>query len=366
MPCVYLVMRRAVAIVLDETQRQNLEELKRSRTASVRLVERATIVLQAADGLEDQDIATAMGITRQKAGRWRKRYAKLGLAGIEKDAPRPGRKRRIDDPTRAMVVNKTLREKPEGQTHWSRSTMSKATGLSESTIGRIWSEHGLKPHLIETFKLSNDPAFVDKLKDIVGLYLNPPEHAIVLACDEKSQIQALDRTQPGLPLKKGRCGTMTHDYKRNGTTSLFAAMDVSDGTIIGECLPRHRHQEWLRFLKLIKAQVPENKEIHLICDNYATHKHPKVKAWEQRNPRFHFHFTPTGASWLNMVERFFRDLSEKAIRRGSFFNVDDLISAITEYINQHNENPKPFIWTATARDILAKVKRARRAQEKAS
>jgi transposase len=289
----------------------------------------------------------------------------LGLAGIEKDAPRKGRKRQIDDKKRAAVVNKTLHEKPEGQTHWSRSTMAKATGLSDSTIGRIWKEHGLKPHRVETFKLSNDPAFVEKLEDIVGLYLHPPEHAIVLSCDEKSQIQALDRTQPSLPLKPGRCGTMTHDYKRNGTTSLFAAMNISDGTIIGECLPRHRHQEWLRFLNIVKENMPAEKEIHLICDNYATHKHAKVKAWEKRNPRFHFHFTPTGASWLNMIERFFRDLSEKAIRRGSFFNVDDLIGAIQEYINAHNDDPKPFIWTASANDILAKVKRARLAQEKA-
>jgi transposase len=346
-------------------QRQQLEELKRGRRVSVRLAERAAIVLYAADGLEDREIGHLMGMTRQKAGRWRKRFAQLGLAGIEKDAPRPGRKRRIDDQQRAAVVNKTLREKPEGQTHWSRATMADATGLSDSTVGRIWREHGLKPHLIETFKFSKDPRFVEKLEDIVGLYLSPPEHAIVLACDEKSQIQALDRTQPGLPLKKGRCGTMTHDYKRHGTTSLFAAMNISDGTIIGECLPQHRHQEWLRFLKLIKSQVPGDKEIHLICDNYATHKHAKVQAWAEKNPRFHFHFTPTGASWLNMVERFFRDLSEKAIRRGSFFNVDDLIGAISEYINQHNEKPKPFIWTASAKDILAKVKRARKAQQKA-
>jgi transposase len=357
-------MRRAIAIVLDDARRQELEQLSRSRTASVRLVERARIVLLAADGLEDKQIGEKMGIPRQKAGRWRKRYAKLGLPGIEKDATRCGRKRRIDDKARAAIVNKTIREKPEGQTHWSRSTMAKAAGISDSTVGRIWREHGLKPHLVETFKLSNDPAFVDKLEDIVGLYLHPPEHAIVLSCDEKSQIQALDRTQPSLPLKPGRCGTMTHDYKRHGTTSLFAAMNVSDGTIIGECLPRHRHQEWLRFLNLIKQEVPQDKEIHLICDNYATHKHSKVQVWEKRNPRFHFHFTPTGASWLNMIERFFRDLSEKAIRRGSFFNVDDLIGAIQEYINIHNDDPKPFIWTKSAKDILAKVKRARRAQEK--
>jgi transposase len=242
--------------------------------------------------------------------------------------------------------------------------MAAATGYSESTIGRIWREHGLKPHQVKTFKLSNDPRFVEKLNDIVGLYLNPPEHAIVLSCDEKSQIQALDRTQPGLPMKKGRCGTITHDYKRNGTTSLFAAMNVLDGTIISQCHPRHRHQEWLRFLRLIKSEVPGGKDVHLICDNYATHKHSKVQAWAKRNPRFHFHFTPTGASWLNMVERFFRDLSEKALKRGSFYNVADLTGAITEYINQHNEKPAPYIWTAKATDILAKVKRARRALNK--
>jgi transposase len=314
--------------------------------------------------MENQRIGEALGISRQKAGRWRDRYAGHGLAGIEKDAPRPGRKRRIGDKQRAAVARKTLDEKPEGQTHWSRSTMAAAAGLSDSTVGRIWREHGLKPHRVEAFKLSNDPRFVEKLTDVVGLYLSPPEHAVVLSCDEKSQIQALDRTQPGLPLKPGRCGTMTHDYKRNGTTSLFAAMNVLDGSIISQCHPRHRHQEWLKFLKLIKSQVPPDREIHLICDNYATHKHPKVQAWAAKHARFHFHFTPTGASWLNMVERFFRDLSEKALKRGSFYNVDDLIGAIDEYINQHNASPKPFIWTASATDILAKVRRARAAFNK--
>jgi transposase len=357
-------MRRATIIVLDPAERQRLESLKRGRRVSVRLAERAGIVLHAAEGLENQQIGQIMGISRQKVGRWRDRYAALGLAGIEKDAPRPGRKRRIDDRQRAAIVAKTLKEKPQGHTHWSRSTMAAATGLSESTIGRIWREHGIKPHLVETFKLSNDPQFVEKLNDIVGLYLNPPEHAIVLSCDEKSQIQALDRTQPSLPMKPGRGGTMTHDYKRNGTTSLFAAMNVLDGTIISQCQPRHRHQEWLKFLKLIKAQMPEGRPVHLICDNYATHKHPKVQAWAARNPRFTFHFTPTSASWLNMVERFFRDLSEKALKRGSFYNVDDLVGAINEYINRHNADPKPFIWTASASDILAKVKRARRVLNK--
>lgn len=301
-------MRKAIPIVLDKSQRLELEKLKRGRRVSVRLAERAAIVLHAADGLDNQQIGALMNVSRQKAGRWRQRFAERGIAGIEKDAPRPGRRRSIDAKQRDAVVRKTLHETPEGQTHWSRSTMAAATGLSESTIGRIWREHGLKPHLVNTFKLSNDPRFTEKLVDIIGLYTSPPEHAVVLSCDEKSQIQALDRTQPSLPLKRGRGGTMTHDYKRNGTTSLFAAMNVLDGTIISECHARHRHQEWLKFLKLIKSQVPDDKEVHLICDNYATHKHAKVRAWAERNPRFHFHFTPTSASWLNMIERFFRDL----------------------------------------------------------
>ena len=357
-------MRRAATITLSASEREHLERLKNGRRVTVRLAERAAIVLLAADDLENQEIAAAMGISRQKAGRWRSRYASRGLAGIEKDAPRPGRLPRISAAQRADVVRRTLHETPEGQTHWSRATMARETGLSESTIGRIWREHGLKPHRVTAFKLSTDPRFVEKLNDIVGLYLDPPDHAIVLSCDEKSQIQALDRTQPSLPIKKGRCGTMTHDYVRHGTTSLFAAMDVSNGTVISRCQRRHRHQEWVKFLNVIKASVPRDKEVHLICDNYATHKHEKVKAWAKRNPRFHFHFTPTSASWLNMVERFFRDLSERALKRGSFYDVNDLVGAITEYVNHHNENPKPFIWTAKASDILAKVKRARAALNK--
>ena len=357
-------MKRATTIVLSDSEREQLKRLRCGRRVSVRLAERSAIVLHAADGLENQQIAEVMGISRFKAGRWRDRYAACGLAGIEKDAPRPGRKRRIDEKRRAAVVRKTLDELPEGQTHWSRATMAAATGLSDSTIGRVWREHGLKPHLVETFKLSNDPRFVEKLRDVVGLYLSPPEHAIVLSCDEKSQIQALDRTQPSLPMKPGRAGTMTHDYKRGGTTSLFAALNVLDGTIISQHHKRHRHQEWIKFLNLIKAQTPGGVEVHLICDNYATHKHPKAQAWAKRNARFHFHFTPTSASWLNMVERFFRDLTDKALRRGSFYNVNDLIGAIDQYINAHNADPKPIIWTASANDILAKVKRARRAMDK--
>lgn len=352
-------MRRAVAIQLSESERQCLEQLRRGRRVPVRLAERAAIVLLAADGLENQDIAMQLGITRQKAGRWRGRYAEHGLAGIEKDAPRPGRKPRIDEPRRAAVVRKTLRETPPGQTHWSRTTMAAATGLSPSTIGRIWREHGLKPHRIETFKLSNDPHFVEKLKDIVGLYLSPPEHAIVLSCDEKSQIQALDRTQPGLPLKPGRCGTMTHDYKRNGTTTLFAALELAEGRLIGTCMARHRHQEWIKFLRPIDRETPAGLDLHLIVDHYATHKHPKVKTWLKRHPRFHLHFTPTSSSGLNLVERWFREITDKRIRRGVFTSVAELVAAIMDYIQQHNLNPQTFVWTAKAEDILAKVARAR-------
>ena len=242
--------------------------------------------------------------------------------------------------------------------------MAGATGLSDSTIGRIWRAHGIKPHLKKTFKISNDKQFAEKLEDVVGLYLNPPEHALVLSCDEKSQMQALDRTQPGLPLKKGRCGTMTHDYKRNGTTSLFAALNVMDGSVIGTCMEKHRHQEWIKFLNLIKRTVPQDKEIHIICDNYATHKHQKVKNWLKRNKRFHCHFTPTSASWLNMVERFFRDLSERRLKRGVFKSVAELTETVQAYIAHNNKNPNPFIWTAKATDILAKVKRGRRTLDK--
>ncbi len=317
------------------------------------------MILHAAQGLRNDEIGSLMGISRQKVGRWRERYARMGLKGIEKDAPRPGRFPKVSAADQAAIIAKTLEETPEGATHWSQRSMARATGLSAATIARIWKDFGIKPHLVETFKLSNDKQFVEKLESIVGLYLSPPEHALVLSCDEKSQIQALDRTQPGLPMKKGRGETMTHDYKRNGTTSLFAAMNVADGRIIGTCMKRHRHQEWLRFLKRIKQSVPEEKEIHLICDNYATHKHPKVKAWIKRNKRFHVHFTPTSASWLNMIERFFRDLTCNRLKRGVFCSVDELTTAIEEYIAIHNANPKPFIWTAKAQDILEKVKRGR-------
>jgi transposase len=352
-------MRRAVEIQLESTLREQLQTLSRSGRTALRLVERCRIVLLAAEGLENREIAQHLDITRQKAGRWSDRFAEHGLAGIEKDAPRSGRIPEISKRRKTAVVRKTLEEKPVNATHWSRASMATATGMSPSTVGRVWRIHGLKPHLLRTFKLSNDKQFTEKLQNIVGLYLNPPERALVLSCDEKSQMQALDRTQPGLPLKKGRGQTMTHDYKRNGTSSLFAALNVLDGSIIGSCKKKHRHQEWLQFLNLIKRNVPKDQEIHLICDNYATHKHAKVKDWFARNKRFHCHFTPTSASWLNMVERFFRDISEQCIRRGVFKSVKELNQSVSAYITQHNEDPKPFIWTAKATDILAKVKRAR-------
>ena len=354
-------MRVAPPIVLTEEQERILRQWARRRSLSARQVERARIVLLAAAGKQDLEIAAEIGISNQKAARWRKRFLKLGLAGLEKDAPRPGRTPIITSVTMQEVIRKTTQEKPTDATHWSTRTMAEAAGLSEKSVRRIWHKHGLKPHLFRTFKVSNDPAFAEKLEAIVGLYLNPPEHAIVLCADEKSQIQALDRTQPGLPIKKGRCGTMTHDYKRNGTATLFAALNTLDGTVISMCDDRHRHQEWVKFLRVIDEVTPSRKEIHLIADNYATHKHPKVQKWLARHRRFHIYFTPTSSSWLNMVERFFRDLTQNRLRRGIFRDVEELILAIGEYIDQHNDNPKPFVWTAKATDILEKLKRARKA-----
>jgi transposase len=357
-------MRLAPRIDLTEVQREQLEKLSRSRSQPQRLVERAQIILLAFEGKQNREIAEILGVTRRTVGRWRSRFAAQGMAGIEKDAPRPGRRRWLAEDLVEEVVRKTTQDKPDKATHWSTRSMAKAMGVSASTIRRIWHHHGLKPHLTRSFKLSNDPDFVAKLEDVIGLYLNPPEHALVLSVDEKSQIQALDRTQPGLPLKRGRCGTMTHDYKRHGTTTLFAALNTLDGTVIGTCMPKHRHQEWIRFLALLDRQTPKAKEIHLIADNYATHKHPKVREWLARHPRFHVHFTPTSASWLNMVERFFRDLTHNQLRRGSFDSVEELISAIEEYLAQHNADPAPFIWTKSARDILEKVTRARQSLHK--
>jgi len=352
-------MRVAPAVVLTGEQKQTLQQWARGRSLPARQVERARVILLAAEGKQDLEIAAEIGISNQKAARWRKRFLKKGLPGLERDAVRPGRTPSIPKTTVDRVVQLTTLGKPYNASHWSTRMMATEIGISEASVRRIWRAHGLKPHLIRTFKISKDPRFAERIQGVVALYLNPPEHALVLCCDEKSQIQALDRTQPGLPLKKGRGQTMTHDYKRNGTATLFAALNTLDGSVISICQERHRHQEWLTFLRLLDDATPDDKQLHLIVDNYATHKHPKVKRWLARHPRFHVHFTPTGASWLNMVERFFRDLTEHRLRRGVFRDVEELIMAIDEYVDRHNEDPKPFIWTAKASDILEKVKRAR-------
>lgn len=351
-------MRRAVPIELSAAERETLTAWARSRTAPVRLVTRARIVLAAAQGRQNQQIAAELGLARSTVASWRQRFAAQRLPGIEHERPGRGRKATKRRHWAKTIVKVTLETPPPNATHWSQRTLAAHLGISTSLVTRVWREHNLQPHRVKSFKLSRDPQFVEKLIDVVGLYLRPPEHALVLSVDEKSQIQALDRTQPSLPLKKGRCGTMTHDYKRNGTTTLFAALEVATGKLIGQCLPRHRHQEWLKFLKLIDAQTPADLELHLIADNYSTHKHPKVKRWLARHPRFHMHFVPTSSSWLNLVERWLRELTVKRIRRGSFRNVPALVKAIEDYIAGHNAAPRPLVWTADLADILPKLLRA--------
>lgn len=348
-------VRVAPAIELSQEEEVELIRLVHSKLSSVRLVERARIVLLAAQGLRNLQIAQELVIDRITAGRWRQRYIESGLAGIERDLPRGAPPVKVDV---AKLVELTTQSKPEAATHWSTRKMAAVLKVSPSTVMRHWQANGLKPHLVRGFKISRDPQFVEKLEDIVGLYMSPPEHALVLCCDEKSQVQALDRTQPGLPMKKGRAQTMTHDYKRHGTTTLFAAMNVLDGKVIGQCQQRHTHAEWLKFLRKIDRETPKGKTLHLIADNYATHKHPVVQEWLAKHPRFQMHFTPTSASWLNMVERFFRDITTERLRRGVFTSVAELEAAINEYVKHHNVKPKPFIWTKTARDILQKVIRA--------
>jgi transposase len=321
-------------------------------------------VLAAAEGKENKDIAADLKISRGAVARWRDRFAESGVAGLVKDAPRGGRPPKSRDDLVRTIIEMTTRQKPAHVTHWSTRTLAEALGTNRSLVNRVWRANGLKPHLSRTFKVSNDPRFAEKLIDVVGLYLDPPEHALVLCVDEKSQIQALDRTQKSLPLYPGRCKTMTHDYKRNGTTTLFAALDMLEGRLIGQCMPRHRHQEFIVFLKKIDAETPPDVDLHLIVDNYATHKHPKVKAWLSRHKRFHLHFIPTSSSWLNLVERWFRELTDKRIRRGVFRSVEQLIEAIRAYIDEHNDDPKPFVWTAKAEDILEKVRRARAVLDK--
>jgi len=352
-------MRIAPAIQLTESERRQVEQWARGRRTPARLVLRAKIAWLAAAGHDNHQIAAALDTSRQTVGLWRQRFATQRLPGLVQDAPRGGRPPKARQALTARILETTTHTKPPAATHWSTRTLARHLRTNPTFVHRVWTAHGLQPHRVRAFKLSRDPHFQDKLEDVVGLYLHPPEHAVVLSVDEKSQIQALDRTQPGLPLKKGRCGTMTHDDKRHGTTTLFAALNVAEGSIISTCLPRHRHQEWLRFLRLIARQVPQGKALHLIADNYATHKHPKVQRWLKRHPHVHMHFIPTSSSWLNLVERVFGDLTAKQLRRGVFRSVPELIAAIDAYITHRNAHPKPFVWTKTAQEILAKVHRAK-------
>jgi transposase len=357
-------MRVAQPIELTESEIKTLSSWSRGRRTPARSMKRAKIVLMAAQGEQNKTIAEHLGIDPRQVSRWRQRFVQKRLAGIEKDLPRGGRKATKRDQMAAVIIERTTQAKPSHATHWSVRTLAHTLGIDKSMVQRVWHASGLKPHLAKTFKVSRDKKFVEKVIDVVGLYLNPPEHALVLCADEKTSVQALDRTQPGLPLVKGRLGTMTHDYKRNGTTTLFAALEMTEGSIIGTCMDHHRHQEWIKFLKLIDHQTPPELDLHLIVDNYSTHKHPKVKAWLKRHLRFHLHFVPTSSSWLNMVERWFRDLTDKQIRRGVFKSVADLIAAIQAYIQRHNQNPKPFVWTAKAEDIIAKYRRAKAVLDK--
>jgi transposase len=352
-------MRVAQAVALTNEQQVTLERWSHGRSTPVRVMERATMLLLAAQGMRNDEIAETVGIDSHTVARWRGRFLQAGLAGLEKDAPRSGRKPTLRNRLARQIVNRTTQDLPKNATHWSVRTLAEVLGVSPSMVYRVWEANRLKPHLTRTFKLSNDPRFVEKVQDVVGLYLNPPENALVLSVDEKSQIQALDRTQPSLPLFPGRCGTVTHDYKRHGTTTLFAAIEMVQSKVIGTCMPRHRHQEWIKFLSLIDRETLPELDLHLIVDNYSTHKHLKVKRWLKRHPRFHVHFTPTSSSWLNLIERWFRDLTDKRIRRGAFQSVPQLIQAIMDYIAGHNVNPKSFVWTAKVSDILAKVSRAK-------
>ena len=350
-------------IWLSPADRATLEGWVLGRNTPQKLVWRARIVLLSAEHVGVMTIVRSVGKSKVTVGRWQERYLAAGIAGLRRDATRPGRKPPLSAETIERVVHKTLHEKPAAGTHWSIRKMARAVDLSYTSVQRIWAAHELKPHLVKTFKLSNDKRFVEKVHDVVGLYLDPPDKALVLSVDEKSQIQALDRTQPGLPMKKGRAGTMTHDYKRHGTTTLFAALDVKSGLVIGECQPRHRAREFIRFLKRIDRCVKKYLDVHLVLDNYGTHKTPEVKAWLAKHARFKLHFTPTSASWLNLVERFFAEITTKRIRRGTFMSVTDLKEAIHDYLDRHNSNPKPFVWTKTADAILIKERRALEALE---
>jgi len=349
----------ARAVVLSEGDREQLQNWIRAQFTPQQVVLRSRILLMAAEGKQDLEIASELAINRHTSSLWRKRFLGDGLDGIWDTKPGRGRKPSYDQDKVAAMIDATLQTKPKGSTHWSCRTMARAQRVSKSTVNRLWRDYNIKPHKTRSFKLSRDIKFLEKLTDVVGLYLNPPEKSLVLCIDEKSQIQALDRTQPGLPLKKGRSGTFTHDYVRHGTTTLFAALEILEGKVIGQCFPRHRHQEFLKFMHRLDNEFPEELQLHLVMDNYGTHKHPKVQSWLKRHPRFTLHFIPTSSSWLNQVERWFGELTQKAIRRGAFVSVAELQSAIEEFLNAWNEAPRPFVWTATVATIMAKVVRAR-------
>ena len=351
--------RTSTPLQLSAGDRDQLQRWQSAHGTSQQVALRCRLVLAAADGKPDVDIATTDGVNRHTVALWRRRVGAAGIGAVWEIQPGRGRKPRYSRAKRDGVIAATLETKPNGMTHWSCRSMAKAQGMSTSTVNRLWQLHKLQPHRSRTFKLSRDPKFVEKLTDVVGLYLNPPHKALVLCVDEKSQIQALDRTQPGLPMKKGRCGTMTHDYKRNGTTTLFAALNVLDGKVVGQCHARHRHQEFLKFLRQLDREFPGNCQLHLVLDNYGTHKTPQVQAWLKRHRRFVPHFIPTSSSWLNLVERWFGELTQKAVRRGVFLSVPDLVKAIDAFLETWNTDPQPFVWTAKLGDILQKIARAR-------
>jgi transposase len=354
-----LMPKKSVAVVLEPHDQSQLEQWELAHGTPQQVALRCRIVLGAVAGEENGTIADRLGVNRHTVELWRDRVRQWGIDQVWEIAPGRGIKPHYNQAKRDAIINATLQSNPKGMTHWSCRLMARAQQVSASTVNRLWQLHNLKPHLSRTFKLSRDPKFLEKLTDVVGLYLNPPQKALVLCLDEKSQIQALDRTQPGLPLKKGRCGTMTHDDKRNGTTTLFAALNVLEGKVIGQCHARHRHQEWLKFLRRLDGEFAQEIPLHLVMDNYGTHKEPRVQAWLKKHPRFVCHFIPTSSSWLNLVERWFEELSEKAIRRGSFASVPDLQKAIEEFLSAWNSRPKPFMWTATVDGIMKKIERAR-------
>jgi transposase len=346
-------------IQLSDTDRQSLEKWTKSRATAAKVKLRARIVLMTADGISTQALMDTLKVSNPTLNLWRRRFVEMGIEGLRQGKTRKPGLKPLPQAKVQEILTLTLTGKPAGATHWSCRKMAAQVEVSAASVHRLWREHKLKPHRVKGFKVSNDPLFEERLRDVIGLYMEPPEKAIVFSVDEKSQIQALDRTQPGLPLKPGKAGTMTHDYKRNGTTTLFAALNVHEGTVIGECLPRHRNDEFLKFLKKLDRETTKDLDIHLIVDNYATHKHPRVKAWLAKKPRFHMHFTPTSASWVNLVERFFRDITEEQIRRGVFRSVEELKSAISDYLEHRNKHPKPYIWAATPEVILTKVAKAK-------